>query len=151
MAVLSALKTDINSKLNTVIANGKTMGILIAESNFVAIAAYYNGNSAVTIYRKNIDPKELSPCLVMTEFIALTAAKQNGWFALVNSGSIDATNATVRANFTTLFTSGTSLTNLNNVAQRLATIYESLFVLNSVSSEFGITVTDQDIVNALRS
>jgi len=129
---LAILKTDINSKLSTVLTNGKNIGENIQETNFNTIADYYNTDASPvhSIWMSDIDPKDLVSGLVMSEFITLTAIKQNGWFAMIGGGIVDATLPAVRANFGSIFSGAgqaVTLANLTALAQRSATNFEKLF------------------------
>lgn len=146
---LATLKTSINASLN-VVTGGDTIANHLAKSNFKAIADYYNSNSLVNIFRPDVPTEELSKSIVMTEFVALTVARQNGYFVLTQGKFIDATVANLRASFQTVFGTSISLTNLTAIAQRLATVFESLFVTNQVSSAYGVKVTEEDVSNAIK-
>lgn len=150
---VAVLKTDMNSKLNTVIANGKTINQNLQESNFQAIADYYNTNATprLDLWRPDLNPKDLNKFLVMTEFQALTVQKQNGWFAMIGGDEVDATSALVRTNFATIFGGGSTTTaNLTAQAKKVATNFEKLFTTSNVSSMYKYTVTSTDIESATR-
>lgn len=150
---ISVLKTDINSKLNTVLSNGKTIGLNLQESNFQAIADYYNGVASpqIDLWRPDLNPKDLNKFLVMTEFQALTVQKQNGWFAMIGGDEVDATSALVRTNFATIFGGGSQTTaNLSVVAKKAATNFEALFTTNNVSVMYKYIVSINDIESATR-
>lgn len=145
LAQLQAFKAVINAEPTLVAARG--------AGNHGAIAAFYNGNaSSGTIWRPAITAKELNTAIVWAEFILLTAVVQNGYFALLQAGVIDATSSNVRAGFSTIFVAApTSLANLTALAQRVPTVFEALFTTNSVCSLFGYTVSVADVVSALGS
>lgn len=157
---IAILKTDILSNYATVLDNGKTIAINIAETNFQAIADYYNQDATpvVSLWIPNLNPKDLNKGLVMTEFIALTALKQQGWFAMTTGNEVDATNNLVRTNFGTLFGGNSQTTaNLSAMAQKNATRFEALFAnatspasAAKVSTLFSYLVTFQDIDSANR-
>jgi len=134
---------------------------ILADSNLAAaraagdhgaIAAYYAGASAGTIWRPSIPTPELNTAIVWSEFAVLTALQQNTYMALIAPGAVDATKANVRGGFTTVFGAATtSRANLTTIAQRTATRFEALFTTSNVCSLFGYTASVQDIVDALGS
>lgn len=116
-----------------------------------AIAAYYNAPGAGSIWRPNIGASELNTAIIWSEFTTLTIVVQNAYFALLQAGVIDATNANVRAGFATVFSGKTTLTNLTSLAARTPTKFEALFTTSNVCSCFGQTVTVADVAQALGS
>ena len=64
-----------------------------------AIAAYYNANSATPIWRPAVPVSELNTAIVWSAFIALSVQTQQAYFALIQGGVVDSTNANVRAGF----------------------------------------------------
>ena len=151
-AQLTTLKADLLSKSNTV-HNGKTFFIHNSESNYKALADYYNSLVSPTqmIWRPNLPKIELSKQIVMSAFVSLTAVKQNGYIVLTQADTIDATDANIRASFSTIFGAGTTLNNLTAVAQRAATNFEFLFTTANVSTAYGIIVSEFDIEAAYKS
>ena len=150
------IKNHMNANLNVICPNGDTINNNLGNSNFQALADYFNSSSAQQIWRPDLDPKELNKYLVMTEFQALTVQKQNGWFAIIGGNQVDATAALVRTNFSTIFGGGsTTATNLSAAARRLATVFESLY--NTAeggffkTSAYGVLVTYSDIDLATKS
>lgn len=124
----------------------------LAAGNHGAIALYYNSAGTGTVWRPNIDVSELNTAIVWSDFAALTVAKQNTYLAMITAGFVDATNANIRAGFTTVFGGGSqSLTNLTALAQRVPTRFEQLFTTSQVSATFGQSVSVADIVFALNS
>lgn len=150
------IKNHINANLNVICPNGDTINNNLGNSNFQAIADYFNSSSEQQIWRPDLDPRELNKYLVMTEFQALTVQKQNGWFAMIGGNGVDATSALVRTNFSTIFGSGSATTaNLSAAARRFATLFESLY--NTAdggffkTSAYGVVVTYSDIDLAIKS
>lgn len=144
------IKNHMDSNLNVVCPNGDTININLSNSNFQAVADYFNTNSAQQIWRPDLDPKELNKHLVMTEFQALSIQKQNGWFAMIGGNSVDATAALVRTNFSTIFGGGSTTTsNLSAAARRFATVFENLYNVTEggffKTSVYGVLVTYSDI------
>lgn len=116
------------------------------------IAGYYNASAgAGSIWRPSISASEMNTAIVWSEFITLSAVVQNGYFALIQGGVIDATNANVRAGFASIFSGKVSLTNLVALAARVPTRFEALFTTSNVCSCFGQTVTVADVAQALGS
>lgn len=149
------LKTDINAKLNTVI-NSALMSIHLANSDFQKIADYYNEATANDLWRPDVTATEITKSVVNSAFTGLTALKQQGLMMYLIAGTTDATTQNVRDGFSNIFGNGATLTALTAVSKRKGTNFEMLFVgaVQSgayVSSAYGITVTGDDIVKAIRS
>ena len=121
-----------------------------ASQSHGAIAAYYNGPGTGLIWRPAITVAELNTAIVWSEFIALTQGQRDAYAALISGATVDATNANVRAGFSTIF-AGTSITNLTALAQRVPTVFEQLFSSGGVSTMFGYQVSVADVVQALGS
>lgn len=121
------------------------------------LVAYYNGASATSLWRPDVKPAELAAGIVMTGFVSMTAQQQNGMLLLLQlgQGGLDATNANVRASFSTLFSvaSPTTLSNLTAIAQRKATQFEAIpaFVNASVCAPevYGHVLSRLEVGSAL--
>lgn len=141
-AQLLTLKNAINADAN--------IAASLAAGDHGAIAAYYNGAGINQLWRPDILPKELVTAVVWSDFVALTAIKQNGFLAMVMCGLLDATNANIRAGFTAIFGGGsTSLTNLTALAKRTSTKFEDLYTTSNVCALYGYTVTSTDVAIAI--
>jgi hypothetical protein len=121
-----------------------------------ACAAYLNAVpvAPTQLWRPDVTQAEIAKNVLMSEFAGLTAIKQNGLLLITQSPFIDATNANIRAAFTTIFTSGTSLTNLTAVAQRPGTRFEVIFSSGgppATSTMFNVQVSGQDVTTARNS
>lgn len=152
---LQTLRSDIDSKMNTIIADGLTMFELLEATAFAKIADYYNTATITDLWIPNLNPKDLNQALVMTEFQALTVQKQNGWFAMIGGNEVNATIPLVRTNFATIFGGGSTTTaNLTAAAKRKATLFELLVGANSggvwTTPLFDYKVTYFDIEKAIR-
>lgn len=144
IAQLQTFKAAINSDANITVS--------LASGDQGAIAAYYNGASTTNVWLPAIPVSVLNTAIVWSAFIALSVQTQNAYFALTQGGTVDATNANVRAGFSSIFGAGTqTLTNLTAIAQRLATRFENLFATTNVTTVFGYTVTPADVAAALGS
>jgi hypothetical protein len=139
---LATFKAAINGDANLAAAR--------AAGDQGAIAAYYNAAGSGSIWRPSINSAELNTAIVWSEFIALPVQTQNAYFALVQGGKIDATNANIRAGFSSIF-AGTTIGNLTALAARVPTRFEALFTTANVCSCFGQTVTPADVAQALGS
>jgi hypothetical protein len=138
-AQLTALKADIATNQS---ANQ-------AAGNHGAIAAYYNTSAGSGfMWRPNISAQEVSNAIVYSEFVALTVSQQNTYGVMVKSGTIDATSANIRSGFSSVFT-GTTLSNLTALAQKVPTHFEALFNVTNVCPVFGQTVSANDIADAI--
>lgn len=132
----------------------------VASGNFTNVAAYYNAantqNPVQNVWKPRIMVIELNAQIVWSDFIALTVAKQNAYFAMTQAGFVDATSANIRTGFGAVF-AGASLTNLTAIAKRVATRFEMLFATpatvspDNTSTVFGFTVSPEDVRIALGS
>jgi hypothetical protein len=145
---LQTLKNDLFVTRIDQVYLGKTFAIHIAESNYNVLADFYNTATNQNIWKPDLKVNELSSAIIMSAFVGLTAVKQNGYFVLTQGEYIDATNANIRAGFTTIFGAGTTLNNLTALAQRFATNFEFLFTSNNVSSVYNYILTYEDIEQA---
>lgn len=114
-----------------------------------SIATYYNAPGTGLVWRPAITIPELNTAIVWSEFIAATVARQNGYFALIQGGSVDATKANIQAGFSTIFAGSVSLTNLTALAQRVPSRYEQLFAVSGVTPLFGVNVSIAEVGVAL--
>lgn len=106
----------------------------------------------VMIWRPDVPVASLLTGVVWSDFIALAQGNRDAWRSLTSGGTVDATNANIRAGFSSVF-GGTSatITNLTAIAQRAATWLESIFTTSSVSSVYGMTATVDDVMAAMKS
>jgi hypothetical protein len=139
--------------------NGDAVATAYANVAPQDIANLYNSPASPTgaLWRSDIKPSELGAAVVGTDFQGLTVQQQNLMLLLVQlgTGGLDATNANVRASFSTLFSGKVSLTNLIAVAQRNATAYEAIsdFLTAAapanVSSVYGYRLGAEEVRAAL--
>ena len=152
-AQYTTIGTDINS-----IANAGVLASAIASRDDSTIADFYNqlASPTVTLWIPRVTRNALINAVVASEFVTLTVNQQNTWFVLMQADIIDATQARVRTNFSTVFSTlgPTTLTNLTAAAQRSATRLEALFVTvagsANVSSVYGQVLTARDVAHSLR-
>ena len=101
-----------------------------SDGNF-ACAAFLNGTASPTlaVWRPSVANSIILSQLVGTDVIAkvTTIGAQALLAALLTPPALDATQANVRGDFSTLFPSTTTLTNLTAISQRSATYLESFF------------------------
>lgn len=140
---LATLKTDLGGQSSLTAA--------VAARDWPTVAAFYNAPSspAVTVWRADVKPSEIVAAITGNEFVALTAIKQSLLSILLMPGVVDATSANVRADFSAIFASGSSLTALTAIAQRTATRIEALFTAAQVSAVYGYVLTGPDIAAAM--
>lgn|SRR5487761_2152066 len=140
-AQLATLKTDATANF----------AALVAAKDWPAVAAAYNlpSSPAVTIWRADIRPVEVIDAITGSEFIVLTAQHQAMLSLLLLPGVVDATSANVRADFSAIFSAGSSLTALIAMAQRTATRLEALFTTSAISAVYGHTLTADDVQKAM--
>lgn len=153
-AQLQALKTDITVTRASTVYLGSTLLTYWQTTQTQKIADFYNQTASpqVDLWRPDIPVGEACSQVVMSDFIALAVARQNGWFVMTQSATIDATNTLVRTNFTTIFGAGTAtLTNLTAAAKKAATYFESLFTTSGVSAVYKQLLTAQDVYSAINS
>lgn len=143
---LQAIKAAINGNA--------TAAADIAAGNPGAVAGMLNAAASpqVMVWIPNLAVSVMLTGVVWSDFVALTQGQRDAWRALTSGGTVDATNANVRAGFTTVFGSpSTSLTNLANLAQRPASWLESIFTTGGVSSLYGASASADDVVVAMKS
>lgn len=125
-----------------------------SDGNF-DLAKYLNSVPAVgpvAIWRNDIAPDEIAANVVISEFNALTATAQNGLLLLTQGSRIDASKASVRTGFSTIFGGGSAtVTALTVLAQRSATRFEAFFVSSQVSSVQGRSVAGQEVQDSRNS
>lgn len=127
-----------------------------SDGNF-ALAAYLNAAKipAVSVWRNDIAPREVASAVVQSEWVVVTAIKQNGLLLMTQGDRIDATQANVRNGFASIFATGATLTALTALAQRSATRFEAMFLTvagaANTSSVFGQTISPQDVETARNS
>lgn len=138
-----ALTASQLATLKAAVIADATAGPLRSSGDAASLQAWCNGPGTGTIWRPAIPAAELNTAIVWSAFIALPVATQQGYFAMLQAGSIDATSANVRAGFSSIF-SGQSLTNLTAIAQRVPTRFEALFTTSQVCSCFGQVVSAAD-------
>ena len=136
------------STLKAAIQADAALTAFLAAGNHGAVADYYNTPAAGSIWRPSISVAELNNAIVWSEFAALSVQLQNTYLAMTAGGSVDATQARIRAGFAAVF-SGVSLTNLTAMAQRAPSRFETLFTTANVCSAFGQSVTPADVAAAL--
>ena len=122
--------------------------------NTGAMADWINGDTNVDVWKPRVTITELLSAVVWSNFIALSIAKQQAWFAITQGGTegVDATVQRMRDGFVAIFgAASATVANLVAIAQRKATRYESMHTTDGVCSEFGIHVSNDDVVRALRS
>lgn len=141
-AQLTTFKAAINGDSN--------LTALLTAGDQGGIAAYYNTPSGAMVWKPVITIQLLNTAIVWSEFIVLTALKQNAYFAMTST-NIDATSANIRAGFSSVFGASTTLNNLTAIAQRQGTRFENLFASGNVvpNGLFGLNVQPQDIADAL--
>ena len=126
------------------------------DGNF-DLAVYLNTVPAAptSVWRADIDPAEIGGAVVMADFIALTAVKQNGLILLTQGSRVDASQANVRTGFSSTFGAGATLTALTALAQRAGTRFEVIFSsaagAANVSTKFNVKVTATDVADARNS
>jgi hypothetical protein len=127
----------------------------VAVQDWPAISNAYNlaSNPPAMLWRPDVTPTEIASAIVMSEFVALTAIKQNGLLLLTQGAAIDATQSNVRAAFQAIFGAGATMTALTALAQRVGTRFEVLFssaVAGArVTTKYGQPLTADDVQSAM--
>jgi hypothetical protein len=138
--------------LRAAVTSDASVSSFVAQANWPAIAANYNGNTTTVIWRANVTPNELLATFVGSEVIARPSTALQLQQMLLQAPVLDATNSNVRAQFSAIFPSSSAsstLANLIAVSQRVATKYENLFVTAQVSSVFGYVLSTIDVQSAM--
>lgn len=149
---LSILMADLQSRLAEV-HEGGPFAVHIGNTNLKGIARYYNSVAVpkVDIWKPDLTIDEITNVIVMSDFIAITAARREAWMAMSQATFINATLAQVRANFVSIFGNNTATTNaVTAIAKRPATRFEALFITGEASSRYGYQVVAEDIETAIR-
>lgn len=140
---LAALKTDIAAQ--------PSLASAVAAQNWPTIAAFYNAPSspAVTIWRTDVPADEIVAAITFADLITLSVQQVLALQVLITPGTVDATSANIRTDFSTLFTGKGSLAALTALAERTATRLEALFTTNQVSAVYGYALDVNDVVFAM--
>ncbi len=142
---LAVIKAAIN-------ADATAIGFVNAK-NPGACAEYLNAApaaGAVLIWRPDIPVAELLTGVLWSAFVALSAQVQAAWTALTAGGTVDATNANVRAGFVTIFGAASqTVTNLAAIAQRSASRLEAIFTASGVSEHYGDQIDAATVQQAM--
>lgn len=151
-----SLTTAQKSTLKTaILADGTANAFPNTSDGNFGCAGYLNTVpvSPTNIWRPDVMPAEINGAIVMSAFVALTAVKQNGLLQLTQ-GPVNATIAGIRTAFNDIFGAGATLTALTALAQRPGTRYEVIFSAGgppAVSTQYGVTVSGQDVMDARNS
>lgn len=97
---------------------------------------------AIRTFRTAIPTWEVIAATTKTEYDALTAGNKQLYQILVSAGTIDGSNAEIRAMFASIFSAGPTRTALAAMAERDGTRAEQLF---------GVSVSTDDCAHALAS
>lgn len=109
----------------------------LSEGDDTGVAAILNSTYAAvgTVWRQSLTAAEVLGSLVDTEVAAWTQLQWTAFQCLISTGTVDATNARIRALFAKLV-SGQSLTNLTAIAKVVTpTRAEELFGAGTVIPE----------------
>lgn len=138
--------------LKTALLADANVSALIAANNHIAISATYNQPGTGVIYRPSISAAQLNTAIVWSEYVLLTAVQQNAYQAMIAGGQVDGSSANIRAGFASIFaTSLVTKANLIAISQRVPTKGEMVFTAANVCSAFGLSLTPNDIAQALGS
>ena len=151
-AQLATLKAAIaaNGTLNAQPSDGTGLAFIADALNAVASPDFF-------VWRNNIPSSEIVAAITGSEFVALTAQKQQGLMLLLIPGTVDASSSNVQADFSAIFSAGTTLTALAALAHRKATVIEKMFATGTGTTGspavavFTGTVTPNDVDKARRS
>ena len=119
-----------------------------------ALADYANAvptTGATNVWRPSIPVDELKGVIDWSVYAGLSVALQNTYLAMTVGSAVDATKASIRAGFGTVFGAGATLTALTVLAQRPATRFESLYAVNNVTPVFGQLLDVPTILQAMSS
>lgn len=145
-----ALTTAQAQALSTSVAGDATLAALAAANGFPQIAAAFNadGVPATKVWRPDVPTSAIMAAIAPADMP--TTAASIGWLQMLTStGAVDATSASTRTGFSTIFAAKPSLTTLVAAAQRNATRFEALFTTANVSTAYGINVSADDVRLAL--
>jgi hypothetical protein len=122
-------------------------------NQFIADAYNALASPAINVWRADVRSSEVVAAVVMTDFIALTGLKPDGFHLIITPDTVDASSANVRQDFQTIFGASTTLTNLTAIAQRPASRLEKLFGTGSplTSTLYAYLLTRVDVFDARSS
>lgn len=152
MALTTAQRTTLAAHIRA--NSDPTVAAALAVRNDNAIVTVYNADSALLVWRTNIEPDEYRGALDWTEVDNLTVGRARIWEWLTQNMtvSINASKPNVRAGLNNAFNNTTTKTNLLAIANRLATLAESIFA--DIAQSPGVLVfegliTAEDVGRAL--
>ena len=148
---MSFTTAELASIKAAVTADATALGYWTAGSAGMC-CAYLNAPSPtpVLIWRPNIPVAELLTGVVWSAFVELTPQVQAAWAALTAGGTVDSTNANIRAGFVTVFgAASATVANLAAIAQRPASRLEAIFASGGVSTQYGATIHVADLIGAM--
>ena len=151
----SAQLTTLSNAINA----DPTLTNLNGQNGWQQIADAMNADSspAVNLWKKDSAAVDLLGALLASDISGVTANYIAYLQILCGVPTVDATNANVRSNFTTIFTGKQTLTNLIAASSRVATRFEALADFTTAatppagyvtSSVYGYRVTAKDVAVA---
>lgn len=103
----------------------------LAIRNDTELARLYNLPSGFYVWKSDIPKKDLRGAFVWDEVVTnLSATDWQAWAELTADGSVDGSDANIRAGFARIFTGpnvATTRANLLAIAKRFATVAEEVF------------------------
>lgn len=146
------LTTAQSATLKAAILGNSTLAAFITSGQTGALAVYANTvppTGTTLVWRPNISAIELNGAIVWSDFIALSQGQRDAYRAMTQA-PIDATQATIRAGFTAVFGAASpTLAAITALAQRNATRFEALYVVNGVTPMFGQRLDVPSILKAM--
>lgn len=133
---LTALKAEIQND---------PMGLGYPAGDNPAIAVLLNAVGTETVDRGVVNGQEMQMCVVISEYIALSAVARDGWMALISAGDgqVNPADPRVVAQVQAIWAAGTETRdNLQDLQTRLCSRAETLFGA-------GVSIGHSDVANAL--
>jgi len=146
------LTTAQQTALAAAIAADQTLSGYSAANGFPQIADAMNATVASTLWLTQMPVQVVLECIAVGD-MPTSAASLAYLQMMLSVPFVDASNATVRANFASLFNGKASLTALVAAATRPATRFEALFLTaastSNTSTAYGMTLNAYDVQWAL--
>lgn len=137
---------------NWLVANASALSSQLSQPGggaTVAAALNQQAPGPFVVWRTDIRASQVVAAITGSEFVALTAIKQNGLMLLITPGIIDASSANIRADFSAIFAAGTSLTALTALSKRNATYIERILATGTGTTASPGTMTFQGSLDYL--
>jgi len=151
-----SLSSSAAAKLRASITSNAAVSSQLAQADWPGIANFYNVTNAAILWRKDLSIQDFVGGFVWAEVSTFTSDQTQRLTILTQPPFVDATNANIRNGFASVFTASAAPSTqaaLLALAQRPATRFEALFTtaagLATVSSQYGVVLSNTDVQSAM--